>query len=75
MTRLAAQLERWRFPLIDCQLETDHLRALGAESMPRRKFVRAVERLVKQPPPSWQLDEDLRGSAEHAPRTLLRAES
>lgn len=74
MTRLAAQLERWRFPLIDCQLETDHLRSLGAESMPRRKFVRAVERLVKQPPPSWQLDEDLRGSVEHAPRTLLRAE-
>lgn len=75
MTRLAAQLDRWRFPLIDCQLETDHLRSLGAESMPRRKFVRAVERLVKQPPPSWQLDEDLRGSVEHAPRTLLRAES
>lgn len=75
MTRLAAQLDRWRFPLIDCQLETDHLRSLGAESMPRRKFVREVERLVKQPPPSWQLDEDLRGSVEQAPRTLLRAES
>ena len=31
MARLAAQLDRWGFPLIDCQLETDHLVSLGAE--------------------------------------------
>ena len=29
--------------------------------MPRRQFVREVERLVKEPAPSWQLDADLRG--------------
>ena len=72
MTRLAAQLDRWGFPMIDCQLETEHLLSLGAERMPRRQFVKAVERLVKQQePPSWALDEDLRGSPQHAPRTLL----
>jgi len=73
MARLAAQLDRWRFPMIDCQLETDHLLSLGAEHMPRRQFVKEVERLVKEPEPSWQFDEDLRGSIEHLPRTLLKA--
>ena len=74
MARLAAQLDRWRFPLIDCQLATDHLASLGAEPMPRRQFVKAVERLVKEPSPKWEMDEDLRGNESHAPR-VLRAES
>jgi leucyl/phenylalanyl-tRNA--protein transferase len=73
MVRLSAQLDRWRFPLIDCQLATDHLHSLGAESMPRRQFVRAVERLVKEPAPKWEMDEDLCGNGAHAPR-VLRAE-
>lgn len=70
MARLAAQLDRWAFPMIDCQLETDHLMSLGAEHMPRRQFVREVQRLVREPEPSWRFDEDLRGSAEHLPRIL-----
>jgi leucyl/phenylalanyl-tRNA--protein transferase len=70
MARLAVQLDRWQVPLIDCQLETEHLLSLGAERMPRRQFVREVDRLVKEPEPSWQLDEDLRGDWQHAPRTL-----
>lgn len=70
MARLATQLDRWRFPMIDCQLATDHLLSLGAEAMPRREFVREVARLVNEPAPDWQLDEDLRGSVAHAPRTL-----
>lgn len=55
---LAAQLDRWGFPLIDCQLETDHLVSLGASLMPRADFVREVERLVPGPPtpPVWSLD-------------------
>jgi leucyl/phenylalanyl-tRNA--protein transferase len=70
MSRLAAQLDRWGFPLIDCQLETDHLLSLGAERMPRRQFVAAVARLVKEPPPVWRLDADLAGNPAHAPRIL-----
>jgi leucyl/phenylalanyl-tRNA--protein transferase len=74
MVRLAAQLDRWQFPMIDCQLETDHLISLGAEHVPRRRFVKEVERLTREPEPTWELDADLRGSADHLPRTLLRAD-
>jgi leucyl/phenylalanyl-tRNA--protein transferase len=56
---LAAQLDRWGFPWIDCQLETDHLLSLGAEAVSRRWFVAEVARLVGEPAPSWRLDADL----------------
>jgi leucyl/phenylalanyl-tRNA---protein transferase len=72
MARLAVQLDRWQVPMIDCQLETEHLLSLGAERMPRRQFVHEVERLVQDPGLSWQLDEDLRGNAQHAPRALRK---
>ena len=74
IARLAAQLDRWHFPLIDCQLETDHLLSLGAEHMPRRRFVKEVERLTRETEPTWQMDADLQGSVDHLPRTLLKAE-
>src|SRR5262245_19355399 len=70
IVRLAAQLDRWQFPLIDCQLETGHLRSLGAEAMPRRTFVAEVARLTREPAPKWVMDDDLAGTATHAPRTL-----
>jgi leucyl/phenylalanyl-tRNA--protein transferase len=70
MARLAAQLDRWQFPMIDCQLETDHLLSLGAHRVSRRQFVADVGRLVKEPAPAWVLDEDLAGNPEHAPRVL-----
>ena len=40
---LCQRLERWRFQLIDCQIPNDHLRSLGARSMPRAEF---LERLA-----------------------------
>lgn len=63
---LAAQLTRWGFPLIDCQMPTGHLATLGATQLSRRQFVRVVERLVKQPPiPSpWRVDENLTAQLE-----------
>jgi len=67
---LAEQLGRWDFPLIDCQLETAHLMSLGAEHMPRRRFIAEITRLVKEPPPEWVLDSDLTGTPSHAPRAL-----
>ena len=73
LARLCAQLARWGVPFLDCQLETEHLMSLGAERMPRRQFVQHVARLVKEPPLPWKLDDDLRGSVEHAPRTLAEA--
>ena len=50
------------FPLIDCQLETDHLLSLGAEHMSRRAFVAEVERLTELAGPKWAIDADLAGS-------------
>lgn len=70
IARLAGQLDRWGFPLIDCQLETEHLLSLGAESLPRPAFVAEVARLTALEGPHWQIDADLAGSAAHAPRTL-----
>jgi len=70
IARLAAQLERWDCPLIDCQLETDHLLSLGAEHMSRTAFVAEVERLTKLGGPKWEIDADLAGTAAHAPRSL-----
>jgi leucyl/phenylalanyl-tRNA--protein transferase len=70
IVRLAMQLDRWQFPLIDCQLETGHLLSLGAEAMPRRQFVAQIEQLVRETAPVWRLDEDLAGSQAHAPRAL-----
>ena len=63
---LAAQLDRWGFPWIDCQLETDHLVSLGAIAIPRGEFVAGVARLVREPAPNWVMDADL-GIAPTAP--------
>ena len=41
LVTLAAQLARWGFPLIDCQMATSHLASLGATEMPRREFINA----------------------------------
>jgi leucyl/phenylalanyl-tRNA--protein transferase len=59
---LAAQLARWGFPWIDCQMRTAHLASLGAVEIPRRVFVREVQRLVRLPQPvaPWHVDDDLR---------------
>jgi len=70
---LAAQLDRWGFPLIDCQLETPHLASLGAQPVPRARFVADVARLVDEPPlPSpWRLDEDVAAGMVGAERARV----
>jgi leucyl/phenylalanyl-tRNA--protein transferase len=75
MARLCAQLERWNVPLVDCQLETEHLMSLGAEPMARRAFVAEVARLVDQPAAAWTMSDDLAGNPAHAPRILRAAEA
>ena len=42
LAHLARQLSAWSFTLIDCQIESDHLRSLGAVAMPRREFLHRV---------------------------------
>ena len=61
LAHLARQLERWKFGLIDCQMHTEHLAALGARSMPRAQFMRKLGELVNYPasPEHWRVDDDL----------------
>lgn len=58
---LARQLQRWEFPLIDCQMSTAHLATLGARDIPRREFVARIRALSANPPVKgpWLLDADL----------------
>lgn len=37
--RLVEQLTGWGFTLVDCQMETDHLRRFGAHDVPRKRFL------------------------------------
>ncbi len=55
---LAAQLARWDFDLIDCQIHTEHLARFGASEWPRSRFLAALrESLAKQTRRGrWQLD-------------------
>lgn len=58
---LAAQLDRWGVPFIDCQVRSEHLVRMGAIEVPRREFLRRLPPLVTGLAPSvWRLDTDLR---------------
>ena len=52
---LALRLQEWGWPLIDAQVENDHLVSLGADTLPRRDFLARVAGLVERPggPGSW----------------------
>lgn len=41
--KLAQELGKKNYSLIDCQLYTDHLASLGAEEIPRKKFVKILK--------------------------------
>ena len=58
---LAAQLRRWDFAIIDCQVRTDHLLHMGAVEIARATFLQLLERycpLSGRDGP-WRLDADL----------------
>ena len=45
---LAGQLCSWEFDLIDCQVTTDHLVSLGAEEIPRRRFLDELRQALRK---------------------------
>jgi leucyl/phenylalanyl-tRNA--protein transferase len=49
LAALARHLHGWGCPVIDAQVENEHLMSLGAERWPRRQFLEAVEGLRDQP--------------------------
>jgi len=55
LAALARRLCDWGWPLIDAQVENEHLVGLGAESWPRADFLRRIDVLVRIPEPvdSW----------------------
>jgi len=61
LVALCQQLQRWQFPLIDCQIYSDHLASMGAIEIPRTEFVRQLGLFCPQAQlrPQWSLDEDL----------------
>jgi len=45
LVALCRQLSHWDFPLIDCQVYSEHLVSLGAEEIPRDSFNRYLKKL------------------------------
>jgi len=56
---LVRQLQAWGFPLVDCQVYTEHLARFGATPWPRTRFLKALAQALKQPTRqgSWATDE------------------
>lgn len=55
LVHLCRQLQQWGYRLIDCQLQTDHLTRLGAETLPRLVFQDLLDGACRVPPAkeSW----------------------
>ena len=58
LAHLSAQLEKWDFGMIDCQMHTPHLASLGAREIPRGEFISRLQTLVELPgiPAPWRFD-------------------
>jgi leucyl/phenylalanyl-tRNA--protein transferase len=58
LVSLVRQLEAWRFHIIDCQQSSPHVTALGAEDIPRRKFLDHLTAALMLPERlgQWQFD-------------------
>jgi leucyl/phenylalanyl-tRNA--protein transferase len=59
LAHLTAQLQRWNFGLIDCQMNTAHLASLGAREISRTEFIRRLWELVNYPhmPAPWTFED------------------
>lgn len=70
LAHLVAQLGRWGFGVIDCQMHTRHLASLGARAIPRAGFVQLLNELVDLPsiPGPWVFDQDLGPDLQPAER-------
>ncbi len=58
---LARHLQAWGYPLIDCQLTSPHIDSLGAELIPRQRFIKMLARCCPMAgnPLPWQVDNSL----------------
>lgn len=52
---LAQNLQRWGYPLIDCQIDNKHLTSLGAENIDRKQFNGFLDKYTLEAgPQNWQ---------------------
>ncbi len=60
LAHLAAQLHRWNFGMIDCQMNTMHLASLGAREIPRTEFIQRLQELIHYPDMSspWKFEHE-----------------
>ena len=61
LVALCRQLERWGFPLIDCQIYSEHLASMGATEIKRKQFTSYLDKFCPQSQSNthWLLDSDL----------------
>ena len=61
LAHLVAQLKRWGYGMIDCQMNTQHLASLGAREIPRKEFSARLQALINYPDTAapWHFDHDL----------------
>jgi leucyl/phenylalanyl-tRNA--protein transferase len=61
LAHLSAQLTRWQFGMIDCQMNTSHLASMGAREIPRTQFITQLQELIHYPhiASPWRFDHDL----------------
>jgi leucyl/phenylalanyl-tRNA--protein transferase len=59
---LARHLQAWGYPLIDCQLSSPHVDSLGAEKIPRSRFMEMLARYcpMRGNPSPWRVDHGLK---------------
>lgn len=48
MVHLANQLQHWGYRMIDCQMASDHLLSMGAQTLPRQEFLALLRSYTKQ---------------------------
>lgn len=62
LAKLAYQLERWSFDLIDVQIHTDHLARFGATEWSRSDYLKLLDISLERPTRRgrWVLDDDLK---------------
>jgi len=55
---LAQQLMHWGFAVIDCQIHSEHLESLGAETISRQQFSALLDQHCEEPgqPGPWRLE-------------------
>jgi len=53
---LTQQLANWGFGIIDCQIHSQHLESLGAETISRGQFTALLDEFCERADPTWQFE-------------------